>query len=127
MASILDDVLSQCSYGGVPFWIKRGAGLPTTFRFDSVGTKVIRYAPGSFPAVASIQVINTGLYTQVSKLIYLKEDSLAAMRSKVLSSFQNIVLSDGTILSGMLDSLQQVGVLQVHGLVVCTAEWSGRP
>lgn len=126
MTSVLDRLLAKCGYSGTQFFMKKGQAYSGTFRFDAVGTLAERVAPGSFPAVVSFQVINTGLYSSKTSQIYIKEANYNALRAKVLQGFQNLTLADGVVLSVMLTGLKEIGVTKNYDLVICQAEWKGR-
>lgn len=126
MATALDNLVAGCSYGGVPFFLRRQGGLPDAPRFDAQGAFVERMAPFSFPAVVVLEPVNTGLLSDITRTIALKGSDYTAMKAKVLQGMAALQFMGDASQQAVLTSLKTVGAVPRYGFVLCTATWRGR-
>lgn len=127
MVSILDDLVAQCSYDGVDFYLVRQSGLPLSPRFGTLTSEVDRYAPYSFPAVVTTQIINTGLLDTISRRIALTGANLTALRGKAQIGYRSLIFAGEASQSARLTMITPVDVYPNLGLVYVNATWRGRP
>lgn len=123
----LDNLVPQCSYDGVEFFLVKQSGLPNSPRFGRVSAEVDRYAPYSYPAVVTTQIINTGMLDTISRVIALTGPNLAALASKVQIGYRSLIFNGDAAQSGRLTMITPVNAIVHLGYLYVTATWRGRP
>jgi hypothetical protein len=124
---VLDNLIPHCSYDGVPFFLLRQQGLPTSPRFGTISSEVDRYAPFSYPAVVVTQVTNTGLLDTISRIIAITGPNLSSLRGKVQIGYRSLIFAGDASQSGRLINITQVDSLPPLGFLFVQATWRGRP